>query len=54
MPPTWAEDGRVYHVTPRCNLFQRIRKNRRISGTPNSTLRQCFNCEDIIRTTRAG
>jgi hypothetical protein len=53
-PPTWCEGGEVFHITNKCSHLKAIRKNRRITGKPGSTMRQCFNCEDIIRTKRSG
>jgi hypothetical protein len=54
IPPTWAENSDVFHTTERCGRLRVIPKNKRITGTPHSKLRQCFNCEDIIRTKRRG
>jgi hypothetical protein len=54
IPPTWCENSDVFHTTEKCTRLQAIRKNQRISGKPGIRLRQCFNCEDIIRTKRAG
>jgi hypothetical protein len=57
IPPTWCEGSDVFHTTEKCNRLQTIPQNKRItymSGEAASGLRQCFNCEDIIRAKRAG
>lgn len=54
IPPTWAEDSAVYHTSERCTRLRVIPKSKRITGKPNSKLRHCFNCEDIIRAKRRG
>jgi hypothetical protein len=54
IPPTWCVNSDVFHTTEKCTRLQAIRKNQRITGKPGIRLRQCFNCEDIIRTKRAG
>jgi hypothetical protein len=54
IPPTWCENSDVFHTTEKCTRLQAIRKDQRITGEPGVRLRQCFNCEDIIRTKRAG
>jgi hypothetical protein len=54
IPPTWSEGAAVFHITEKCTRLQAIHRNRRITGKPNRSMRQCFNCEDIIRTKRAG
>lgn len=54
IPPTWAEQSDIFHITERCKRLQAIHNNRRITGKPGVKMRQCFNCEDIIRTKRSG
>jgi hypothetical protein len=54
IPPTWTEGSEVFHITERCGRLRVIPKAKRVSGKPHSKLRQCFNCEDIIRTKRRG
>ncbi len=57
IPPTWCEGSSVFHITEKCNRLKSIPPAKRIrylSGKPAPGLRQCFNCEDIIRTKRAG
>ncbi len=54
IPPTWCEGGDVFHITDKCSRLKAIRRNRRITGKPGSAMRQCFNCEDIVRTKRSG
>jgi hypothetical protein len=54
IPPTWAATSGVFHVTERCGRLRAIPGSKRITGTPHNKLRQCFNCEDIIRTRRRG
>jgi hypothetical protein len=54
IPPTWTEGSAVFHITGRCGRLRVIPKSKRISGKPHGKLRQCFNCEDIIRTKRRG
>jgi len=57
IPPTWCEGSDVFHTTEKCKRLQAIPRGRRItdhSGGPGHGLRQCFNCEDIIRAKRAG
>ena len=54
IPPTWAEGSGVYHVCERCTRLRVIPKSKRLTGKPHSGLRQCFNCEDIIRAKRRG
>lgn len=54
IPPTWCEGSEVFHTTEKCNRLQAIHRNKRITReTPFPGLRQCFNCEDIIRTKRS-
>ena len=55
IPPTWGEGSNVYHVTERCTRLQAVAPARRCtSRIPPSSMRQCFNCEDIMRTKRRG
>jgi hypothetical protein len=54
IPPTWAEASDVFHITERCSRLQAIRPNNRVTGRPGVAMRRCYNCEDIIRTKRAG
>jgi hypothetical protein len=54
IPPTWAEASDVFHISERCGRLRMIPKSKRITGRPHSKLRQCFNCEDIIRAKRRG
>ena len=54
IPPTWSEGSGVFHITEKCKRLKAIRRNKRITGTPSRSMRQCFNCEDIIRTKRLG
>jgi hypothetical protein len=55
IPPTWGEGASVFHITEKCTRLQAIEpKRRRTSRVPPSTLRQCFNCEDIMRAQRRG
>jgi hypothetical protein len=54
IPPTWSEDADVFHITEKCNRLQAIHLRKRITGKPNRSMRQCFNCEDIIRAKRTG
>jgi hypothetical protein len=54
VPPTWSENSDVFHTAGSCNRLKAIRKNKRITGKPGVKMRLCFNCEDIIRTKRAG
>jgi hypothetical protein len=54
IPPTWAEASDVFHISERCGRLRMIAKSKRITGRPHSKLRQCFNCEDIIRAKRRG
>jgi hypothetical protein len=57
IPPTWREGSKVFHTTEKCNRLQSIPRNKRVtylSGSPAQGLRQCFNCEDIIRAKRLG
>jgi hypothetical protein len=54
IPPTWAANSDVYHVTERCGRLRAIPSSNRVTGEPPGKLRQCFNCEDIIRTKRRG
>jgi hypothetical protein len=54
IPPTWAEGSDVFHITDKCNRLQSIHLNNRVTGKPGVAMRQCFNCEDIIRTKRSG
>jgi hypothetical protein len=41
-------------ITEKCNRLQAIHPNNRVTGKPGIAMRQCFNCEDIIRTKRSG
>jgi len=52
--PTWAANSDVFHTTERCSRLRAIPSRNRVMGKPNDRLRQCFNCEDIIRTKRRG
>ena len=54
IPPTWAEGSGVFHISERCTRLRVIPKSERVTGKPHAKLRQCFNCEDIIRTKRRG
>ena len=55
IPPTWADGSDVFHVTERCNRLRAIPKGKRLtSRIPPRALRQCFNCEDIMRAMRKG
>jgi hypothetical protein len=54
IPPTWADGSKVFHISERCGRLRVIPKSKRITGKPLSSLRQCFNCEDIIRAKRRG
>lgn len=57
IPPTWCEGSEVFHTTEKCTRLQAIPRPKRIrytSGKPAPHLRQCFNCEDIIRAKRLG
>jgi hypothetical protein len=57
IPPTWCEGSDVFHTIEKCSRLQAIPRDRRlrsVSGTSAAGLRHCFNCEDIIRTKRAG
>jgi len=54
IPPTWCEGSEVYHTSERCTRLQAIQRNKRLSGKPGAAMRQCFNCEDIIRAKRSG
>jgi hypothetical protein len=57
IPPTWCEGSDVFHTTEKCTRLQAIPRSKRVrylSGKPAVGLRQCFNCEDIIRSKRAG
>ncbi len=57
IPPTWCEGSEVFHTTEKCTRLKAIPRNKRIrysTGKPAPGLRLCFNCEDIIRTKRAG
>ena len=54
IPPTWAANSAVFHETERCGRLRAIPSSNRITGKPHSKQRQCFNCEDIIRTKRRG
>ena len=54
LPPTWSEGSLIFHITEKCQRLQAIRRNRRITGRPGAAMRQCFHCEDIIRTKRSG
>jgi hypothetical protein len=53
IPPTWSEGSDVFHITEKCSRLQAIHRKKRVTGKPNRSMRQCFNCEDIIRTKRA-
>lgn len=56
IPPTWCEGSDVFHTAEKCNRLQAIPVAKRIrymSGEAAPGLRQCFNCEDIIRTKRS-
>ena len=53
--PTWGEGSDVYHVTEKCTRLQAVARGRRMtSRIPPSSLRLCFNCEDIMRAQRRG
>ena len=53
--PTWGEGSDVYHVTEKCKRLQAVARVRRMtSRIPPSSLRLCFNCEDIMRAQRRG
>ena len=52
--PTWSEGSDVFHITEKCKRLKAILPNNRITGKPGISLRQCFTCEDIIRTKRSG
>ena len=54
IPPTWAEGSDVFHITERCSRLRAIPRRHRLTGKPHSKLRQCFNCEDILRAKRRG
>jgi hypothetical protein len=54
IPPTWGIGSDVYHITEKCSRLQAIHPNNRETGKPGIAMRQCFNCEDIIRTKRSG
>jgi hypothetical protein len=54
LPPTWSEGSLVFHTTQKCQRLQAIKRNKRITGKPGIAMRQCFNCEDIVRTKRSG
>jgi hypothetical protein len=57
IPPTWCEGSDVFHTTEKCTRLQAIptvKRVRYMSGKAADGLRQCFNCEDIIRAKRAG
>ena len=54
IPPTWCEGSEVFHTTEKCTRLQAIQRNKRITGKPSVAMRQCFNCEDIIRAKRLG
>ena len=54
IPPTWCEGSEVFHTTEKCTRLKAIHRNKRIQGKPGVSMRQCFNCEDIIRTKRSG
>jgi hypothetical protein len=57
IPPTWCDGSEVFHTTEKCSRLQVIPQSKRISyrsGKPAAGLRQCFNCEDIIRAKRLG
>jgi hypothetical protein len=54
IPPTWCEGSEVFHTTEKCTRLQAIQRNKRITGKPGIAMRQCFNCEDIIRAKRLG
>ncbi len=57
IPPTWYEGSVVFHTIEKCTRLQSIPRNKRIqyaSGKAAPGLRQCFNCEDILRVKRAG
>jgi len=54
IPPTWCEGSEVFHTTEKCTRLQAIQRNKRITGKPGVAMRQCFNCEDIIRAKRLG
>lgn len=52
--PTWGLASDVFHITEKCSRLQAIHPNNRLTGRPGIAMRQCFNCEDIIRTKRSG
>jgi hypothetical protein len=54
IPPTWCEGSEVFHTTEKCTRLQAIQRNKRVTGKPGVAMRQCFNCEDIIRAKRLG
>jgi hypothetical protein len=57
IPPTWCEGSDVFHTIEKCMRLQAIPAAKRIrymTGKAAPGLRQCFNCEDIIRTKRTG
>jgi hypothetical protein len=57
IPPTWCEGSDVFHTVEKCNRLQAIPRDKRIrymTGKAAPGLRQCFNCEDIVRAKRAG
>jgi hypothetical protein len=57
IPPTWCEGSSVFHITEKCSRLKAIPQAKRVrymSGKPAPGLRQCFNCEDIIRAKRLG
>jgi hypothetical protein len=54
IPPTRSGDGDVFHITEKCSRLQAIHAVNRVTGKPNRSMRQCFNCEDIIHAKRAG
>jgi hypothetical protein len=54
IPPTWCEGSEVFHITEKCSRLKAIQRNKRVSGKPGVAMRQCFNCEDIIRAKRLG
>jgi hypothetical protein len=54
IPPTWSEGSEVFHTTEKCTRLQAIQRNKRLTGKPGVAMRQCFNCEDIIRAKRLG
>jgi hypothetical protein len=54
IPPTWSDGSEIFHTTEKCTRLQAIQRNKRITGKPGIAMRQCFNCEDIIRAKRLG